>query len=617
MFSSRTILLIVAYVIVSIGYFSLTNRFNVYISYRKVSSICYQQTSNDQQKLLVKYLCDHSAQIQSIIWTHDGSGLMKYLQWIVIRRLTSIRLIRLNDDCQSIQNKTFLSNSIPNRFILVYLLSMTSHSRNCSIEMMEVSKSMHQFYFQRRSLSAMFVFQQLDLSQTINSSTLDWNTSLQRLIKTVGDFPSKYLTVIYSEDLIHENLTDCIRQLFHFLFQLGFNTSAISLRTALEYDAHKFIHDAVWWDRSDVAERLLNMSIPSRPSHLTYENDFYHLHGTNSFAQYLFDSRRCAIQGIFAQMSWDTRSNRTSTDQPDRCVSKPFDCAFSDIYSFEDREQLYQTINEQHVFQSNSLKCAFAVPSIFDQVRRRYSHNETCKTIIFTLITNCYDPLPEVTGAIHPSFCFVALTDRRTLAIYKNTSSKIIWDLIELGVNATPFSIEAKSTETAKIVGERMFPLARWIIWLDGKAHIIDIEQALLQAKAPILGAHHFIYHRTTDWEVEAAIAHLYTRAHILSTRLNDSIRDILIQKKEYQSERFYTRSNALGLRMYDIALFLYRNHHPCIYRYLCAWHNEVNYYSFRGQLSVFYPAVRMNLTAYLDFLTDKSYKTNEHRTVC
>jgi hypothetical protein len=616
-FLSEQKVLIVICALVFIGYFLLTNSFNAPIYSHKVSPICYQQTSNDRQKLFVKYLCDHSAQIQSLIWTHDGSGLMKYLQWIVIRRLASIRLIRLDDNCQSIHNKTFLLNSPRNRFILVYLLSTTWNTCNCSRDMMEVSKSMHPIYFQRRSLPAMFMFQQLDLSGTLNSSTLAWNASLQRLIETIPDFPLKYLTVIYSEDLIHENLTDCTRQLLRFLFQLGFNTSAISLRLALEYDAHKFVHDAVWWDRSDVAERLLNKSIPTRPSQLTYENDFYHLHGTNSFTQYLFDSRRCAIQGIFAQMSEKTRSNRTTIDQPDRCASKPFDCAFSDVYSFEDREQSYQAIGEQQIFQSNSMKCAFAVPSIFDQVRRRYSSNETCQTIIFTLITNCYDPLPEVTGDILSSFCFVALTDRRTLAVYKNTSSKVVWDLIELGVNAAPFSVEAKSVETVKIVGERMFPLARWIIWLDGKARIINIEQALLQATAPFLGAHHAIYHRNTAWEVEDTLNHLNTRAHILSTRFNDTIRDIHIQKKEYQREGFYAREETLGLRMYDIAVFLYRNNHPCIYRYLCAWHNEINYYSFRGQLSVHYAAVRMNLTAYLDFLPNKFFEMKQHRAVC
>ncbi|CAF4074024.1 unnamed protein product [Adineta steineri] len=463
----------------------------------------------------------------------------------------------------------------------------------------------------------MFAFQQLDLLGTINSSILTGVTSLQESVDRVYNFSSIYTTVIYSEDLIRDELADCIQQLLRFLSQLGLDTSSIAVQRALEHDAHKFVSDAVWWDRSDVAERLIVNSIPSRPQHFTYHDDFYHLHGTRSFVQYLLDTRRCVTQGIFAQMQWETLSNRTLTDQPNTCASKPFDCAFSDIYSFEDREQFYQLVNDQQVFQSNSSKCAFAIPSIFDQVRRRYSQNETCRTIIFTMITNCYDPLPEVSGTVHSSFCFVALTDRKTLTAYRNISSNIRWDLIELGVNAAPFSVEAKAVETVRMLGHRLFPLARWIIWLDGKARMIDIEQALLQAKAPVLGAHHPDYSRISASEVDATIPHLQNRAHILTTRLNQSIRDIHMQQQQYKREGFYTRSDALGLRMYDIAVFLYRNHHPCAYRYLSAWHNEINYYSFRGQISVYYAAVRMNLTDYLEFLPEKFFHVGAHRTVC
>ena len=72
-----------------------------------------------------------------------------------------------------------------------------------------------------------------------------------------------------------------------------------------------------------------------------------------------------------------------------------------------------------------------------------------------------------------------------------STISNIKWDWIDLGVDATPFSVPAKSAETLRIVGQRMFPLAKWIIWLDGKAHMNNISELLLQARAPVIGAHH------------------------------------------------------------------------------------------------------------------------------
>ncbi|CAF3143257.1 unnamed protein product [Rotaria sp. Silwood2] len=299
-------------------------------------------------------------------------------------------------------------------------------------------------------------------------------------------------------------------------------------------------------------------------------------------------------------MQSETITNRTSTDNTSRCLLKPFDCDFGDLYSFQDQEQLYQKSNLK------PLKCSFAIPSIFDKVRNRYGRNHTCEIIIFTCITNCYDPLPQVHGDILSSFCLVALLDTKTITAYKkiySINSNFRWDLVDLGADATPFSVAAKSTETLKIVGQRMFPLAKWIIWLDGKGQINRISELLKEVRAPVIGVPHPDAERTSESEVNPTIDRIYVREKSLSQRLNNSIMDIKLQEKEYQRDGFYSRSNALKLKMYDIVIFLYRNNHPCIFRYLCGWHNEVNYFSYRGQLSVYYSAVRMNLTDYLHFL--------------
>ena len=162
-----------------------------------------------------------------------------------------------------------------------------------------------------------------------------------------------------------------------------------------------------------------------------------------------------------------------------------------------------------------------------------------------------------------------------------------------------------------------MFPLAKWIIWLDGKAGGNDIGQLLAQVQAPIIGAAHPDGSRTSASEVNPTIGRLGYREKPFSQRLNDSILDIRLQEAEYNRDGFYNRSKVLGLKLYDIAVLVYRNNHPCIDRYLCAWHNEVNYYSYRGQLSVYYPAVRLSLTNYLHFLAKKFYITVDHQSVC
>ena len=595
---------------------TLIFRFNLYqipfnILQKNFRSHCFKWLSVNQQ-LFPTYTCPNDLQTKSLIWTYDSTGLMKYIQWIVTRKLANIRITRLNHDCYVIQEHSFTSNSMDNTFIQVFIMSLSTNSTDqseCSIKITQIPNE-NQIYFKRKSFKATAFFQQLD-------STGDFNISL---IEKANSITSNEWIIIDSEDLIKSNLIDCENVLMEFISLLGLNTSSSVIKTILEYDSHRFIEDATWWDQSQVAERILNQSIPSRSTNLTYSNDFYYLHGARPFVEYLYKNRQCYNEGLFTQLQFGNITNRSSTDKPERCSFKPFDCAFGDLYSFDDREQIYQPFDTRQYFNDKPIKCGFAIPSVFDKVRERYRRNHTCETIVFTSINNCYDPLPEIKGVILPSFCFVAILDRKTINGYKklnSTKSKIDWDLIDLGIDGTPFSVAAKSAETLKIVGQRLFPLAKWIIWLDGKAHMNNISQLLAQVRAPVIGPAHPISQRTSASEVDPTIGRLKYREKTLSQRFNNSVLDINLQRNEYQRDGFYSRSDALNLKMYDIAIFLYRNNHPCISRYLCAWHNEINYYSYRGQLSVYYPAVRFNLTKYLHFLPHKFYTTVGHRSVC
>ena len=585
---------------------------------------CFTWKSTDHS-LLTVHSCPHYSQMNSLVWTYDGTGLMKYIQWIAIRKIAKMRITRLDNDCLIVQERFFPSQLTTDHFVQVYILSQATNltdQSKCSIKINQMANlgRLNQIYFQRRSARATAFFQQLDSMKGNFNITVSLNTSLIEHIEQATNFATRRWINIYAEDLIKSNLTNCERVLTDFLAAIGLNSSSIRIRNIIENDSYQFIEDTTWWDQSEVAERLLDQSIPPRPGNFTYSNDFYYLHGDSSFLEYLYKNRRCYHEGLFPQWQAENISNRSSTDDPDRCAWKSFDCAFSDIYSFADREQMYQPIDSQHFFNDDPLKCGFAVPSIFDKVRKKYARNDTCKTIVFTSITNCYDPLPTVQGIIHPSFCFVAMLDTRTIEAYRNpnyTMPNISWDLIDLGLNATPFSVAAKSAEVLKIVGVRLFPLAKWIIWLDGKGRINDIDQLLSQIQVPFIGAAHSVAGRTTATEVFPTIARLGVRERVGSARLANSVLDIKTQEQEYKHDGFYARSDALNLTMFDIVVILYRNHHPCIYRYLCGWHNEVGYYSYRGQLSVYYSAVRLNLTNYLHFLSTKFYGTGHHRSVC
>jgi hypothetical protein len=48
------------------------------------------------------------------------------------------------------------------------------------------------------------------------------------------------------------------------------------------------------------------------------------------------------------------------------------------------------------------------------------------------------------------------------------------------------------------------------------------------------------------------------------SLRLNITLQEIELQETEYKRDGFYSRSAAIGLPLFDIAIFIYRNNHPC-----------------------------------------------------
>ena len=370
--------------------------------FHRFYSHCFSWKSATNQSSKV-YDCLHYSHYSALLWTYDGTGLSKYLQWIIIRKLANVQITRLDDRCQIINQHLYSINHTNQTFIQIYIMPLSvslSDQSQCAIKINQITTDnigyVNQIYFKRKSVQSTFFFQQLDLLPFNSNYTAAIDALRFRWTEKTDYLMSEQWPTLYSEDLIRSDLIDCEKMLTKLLRLLGVNTSSPIIQNIINYDSHQFIDDATWWDQSDVAQCLLNHSLPSRPSTLNYSNDFYYLHGNRPFIDYLYTTRRCFIEGVFPQLQVDTMTNRSSIDKLDRCARKPFDCAFSDLYSFADREQIYQSVDSERYANHNTLKCGFAVPSIFDQVRRRYARNHTCQTIVFTLITGCYDPLPQL-----------------------------------------------------------------------------------------------------------------------------------------------------------------------------------------------------------------------------
>ncbi|CAF2920609.1 unnamed protein product [Rotaria sp. Silwood2] len=449
-------LLFCSFVIISINFYRSTSDIKNDPSLEvNNNSLCFKWSSIDHQKLRANSCLPYSRIISSI-WTHDGTGIMKYIQRIATRKLGNIRVSQLNDECELIQDNYFFSDSKNYRFVQIYIMPLTMNVNNnstCSTDLVRIIKfekeKINQIYFKRKSILATVAYQYLDKMRQDRNLTFDWKISFSTTIKKATivtkhlisyfkSIPNKKSTIINSEDMIHSNFIDSKKQLIDFISLLGFNTSTQTFKDIVQYDCYHFVQDATWWDQSETIEYILSILL-----------------------------------------NLNLKTIDTSN-----------------------REQLYQSYAPNNYFNINPIKRGFTIQSILDKVRNRYAHNDKCQIIVFICITNCYDDLPIIRETVPPGTCFVALLDTKTMSAFKQNSLTGVdpmnmqnqWDLIDLGSSDSLFRVAAKLTETVKMLGHRMFPMAKWFVWLDGKAFIININQILLLATTSIIGLHHHDY---------------------------------------------------------------------------------------------------------------------------
>ena len=108
--------------------------------------------------LLTKNVSRHDSLIKSVVWSHEGTGIVKYVQWMVTRRLVNIRLTRLDRDCHSTHDNLFHTNSTDRTFIQVFLIPFSANltdQSNCSKKITQAVYTnvgyINHIYFRRNS----------------------------------------------------------------------------------------------------------------------------------------------------------------------------------------------------------------------------------------------------------------------------------------------------------------------------------------------------------------------------------------------------------------------------------------------------------------------------------
>lgn len=90
---------------------------------------------------------------------------------------------------------------------------------------------------------------------------------------------------------------------------------------------------------------------------------------------------------------------------------------------------------------------------------------------------------------------------------------------------------------------------------------------------------------------------------------------DIARTHATYVAEGMYARTSHMII--HDIVAQAYRPNVACMWRALCGWFNEVNYLSYRGQLTLFYAAARDNTTWMWGVNRNGGLTPGEHTPAC
>ncbi|KAK9714687.1 hypothetical protein RND81_06G112300 [Saponaria officinalis] len=233
----------------------------------------------------------------------------------------------------------------------------------------------------------------------------------------------------------------------------------------------------------------------------------------------------------------------------------------------------------------------------FDIDDADFSEMEQCKGIVVaSAIFGNYDLLQQpknVSEAAKRNVCFFMFFDEETEVAMRNasilgTSSKVgLWRIVV--VRNLPYTDSRRNGKVPKLLLHRLFPNARYSIWMDGKLELVEdpyriLERFLWRANASFAISRHY---KRFDVFVEA-------EANKAAAKYDNTSIDFQID--------FYKKE---GLTPYSVdklpitsdvpeGCVIIREHVPISNLFGCLWFNEVDRFTSRDQIS--FSTVRDNI---------------------
>lgn len=276
---------------------------------------------------------------------------------------------------------------------------------------------------------------------------------------------------------------------------------------------------------------------------------------------------------------------------------------FGGHQSLEEREQSFHAVDQ-------TIHCGFVEgfegsPSTgFDLDKEDKMYMNTCTVVVSSCIFGSSDFLRRPTSKMISQYskknvCFIMFVDKETL-VKLSTEGSIpdergfigLWRIVV--VSNLPYEDMRKTGKVPKFLSHRLFPSARYSIWLDSKLRLHTDPMLLIE---------YFLWRKKSEY----AISNHYTRHCVWdevqqNKRLNKYNHSAIDEQfLFYQSDglpKFDSSDPSRPLPSYvPEGSFIVRAHTPMSNLFSCLWFNEVDRFTSRDQLSFGYTFLKLKRT--------------------
>ncbi|KAL3693344.1 hypothetical protein R1sor_006995 [Riccia sorocarpa] len=282
------------------------------------------------------------------------------------------------------------------------------------------------------------------------------------------------------------------------------------------------------------------------------------------------------------------RKQRTKESQND-----PMTSGFAGYQTVEERAKSFELRDTMEVH------CGFCEEgSGFDIDSIDKSFMNGCTIVVVTCTFGGGDDLYQPIGMAESSLskvCYVALWDEITLKTQTDrgkapdpvTRKVGLWRIVI--VHNLPFSDQRRNGKIPKMLNHRLFPQARYSIWVDSKSQFrrdpIGVLEALLWRPKSVFAI-----------SLHGGRSCVYKEGIAIVQKHKAQPGEVSIQLNQYRSEGIPEGAQFHGHKALAEASIIVREHTPLTNLFMCLWFNEVMRFTARDQLSFPYVLLRLHV---------------------